>query len=139
MAELYGTAACLRIFGDDLDPDEITSILGAKPTRGERKGGIWLTPRGDQMIARTGRWSIDVARREPGDLDGQIAEILAPLNQDLLAWQDLTTRFRADFFCGLFMEEGNEGLELSPKTMLDMGARGIKFGLDIYAPKRRTK
>jgi hypothetical protein len=54
------------------------------------------------------------------------------LTEDLAVWEELTTRFSADLFCGLFMREGNEGLSLSPETMQALGSRRLLLGLDIY-------
>ena len=71
-------------------------------------------------------------RREPGDFDVQISEILGRLTHDLSIWQDLTTRFRADVFCGLFMEESNEGISLSNETLQRLAERGLTIDFDIY-------
>src|SRR5688572_19374032 len=114
MAGLHETAASLRFIGDDLDPDEITARLGAAPTRSVRKGSTRKTKQGADWVERTGSWHLRVSRRRPGDLDGQIAELLGTLSGDLSVWQDLTRRFRADIFAGLFMQEWNEGLSRSP-------------------------
>jgi hypothetical protein len=129
---LHETAATLRFFGDDLDPDEISARLGAIPTVGVRKGGTWTTDRGVSKPARTGSWRLEMARRQPGDLDGLVAELLGMLTEDLAVWEELTTRFSADLFCGLFMREGNEGLSLSPETMQALGSRRLLLGLDIH-------
>jgi hypothetical protein len=132
MGSLHKTAASLRFFGDALDPDEITARLGAPPTVGVRKGGTWTTSTGASKPARTGSWRLETERRWPGDLDGQIAELLNALTDDLTVWRDLTTRFQADLFCGLFLQEGNEGLSLSAETTLSLGERGLVLALDIY-------
>lgn len=135
MAELSRTVASLRFFGDDLDPQEITLALGAKPTVGVRKGGVWFTSRGVEKLAPFGSWRLNVADKTPGDLDEQVAALLAPLTDDLEVWRTLTTRFQADIFCGLFLKEGNEGLSLSPKTLAEIGNRGLVLDLDIYGPE----
>lgn len=132
MGELHKTAASLRFFGDDLDPDEITARLGVAPTVGVRKGGTWRTANGVSKPARTGSWRLHGTSRQPGDLDGQIVELLGTLTDDLSVWQDLTTRFRSDLFCGLFLQSGNDGLSLSAGTLLDIGARGLVVAMDIY-------
>lgn len=132
MGELSKTAATLRFFGDDLDPGEITSALGQSPTVGVPKGGVWLTFGGVERRAKTGSWRRTTERREPGDLDGHIAELLDPLTQDLDVWRSLTKRFQADIFCGLFLSSGNEGVSLLPSTLAAVGSRGLILDLDIY-------
>ncbi|TAL32592.1 MAG: DUF4279 domain-containing protein [Phenylobacterium sp.] len=134
MGRLRETAASLRFFGDDLDPQEITLRIGAPPTIGVRKGGVWLTSRGVEKIARTGSWRLQVDRRQPGDLDGQILELLSRLTSDLETWRELSARYRGDIFCGLFLESGNDGSTLSPATLAAIGLRGLELDLDIYAP-----
>ncbi len=119
--------------GDDLDPDEISSLLGGEPTFSQRKGDQIIGKVTKRVrVAKSGMWSISVSDREPGDLDGQIAEILNPLTQDLEIWKDVVSRYRADLFCGLFMGSGNDGLSLSPESLLALGSRGIMIDFDIY-------
>ena len=60
--------------------------------------------------------------------------MLDGLTADLAVWQELTTRFRADVFCGLFMDESNEGQSLSPHTLKALGERNLMLDLDIYGP-----
>ncbi len=43
-------------------------------------------PTGRERIAKTGSWIVRVARREPGDLDAQVEELLSPLSKDLSIW-----------------------------------------------------
>jgi hypothetical protein len=130
MSALSKTAASLRLFGDDLNPDEVTRLLGKEPDVAERKGDI--RPSGSTV--RRGRWSVKVGRRAPGDLDGQIAELLAGTTEDLAVWQRLTSVYAANVFCGLFLEQENEGVDVSPQTLRMLGERGVKLQLDIYAP-----
>jgi len=132
MGELRQTSASLRFFGDDLDPDEISAALGAEPTVGVRKGGVWSTSRGVAKLANSGSWRLHAERRTPGDLEGQVAGLLEPLTSDLNVWKTLTRRFQADIFCGLFLATGNDGASLSPQTLLAIGARGLSIELDIY-------
>lgn len=134
MTALSRTAASLRIFGQDLDPDEVTNLLGKKPDNAERRGQVIRNPKsGTERTARRGRWSIKVERRSPGDLDAQIAALLDGTTDDLSKWQKVTSAFDADIFCGLFLEEENEGLVLAPTTLKKLGDRGLRLSLDIYA------
>jgi len=132
MGELSETAASLRFGGDDLDPAEVSRLLGATPTLAYRKGEPWLTPNGQKIIGRTGVWMLGIERVRPGSLDRQIADLLAPLSQDLVVWNDLSRRFGGVIFSGLFLESGNEGIGLQPQTMLALGSRGLGLDMDIY-------
>jgi hypothetical protein len=133
MAQLQKSAVTLRISGDDLVPDEITKLLGASPTHAQTKGDrIVGKETGRVRIAKSGMWRLCAADREPEDIDGQIHEILSQLTGDLTVWQNITTKYHADLFCGLFMRLTNEGLTISSESLAALGARGIEMGLDIY-------
>jgi len=132
MSTVHNTVASLRFFGDDLDPGEITRLLGASPTVGVRKGGVWLTASGAEKIARRGSWRLNVEDRSPGNLDAQIAELFGPLTTDLAVWHELSSRFDADIFLGLFLQESNEGISLAPDTLRAVGSRGLLLDMDIY-------
>ena len=134
MAKIYKSTMTLRFFGDDLDPNEITSRLGCQPTVGAKMGEVWTTARGAEKIARTRTWRLDANTMRPSDLNAQVAELLAPLNDDLSVWIDLTVRYKADVFCGIWMEQSNEGTDLSAKTLRNLGARGLPLEIDIYDP-----
>lgn len=135
MAVLSESWASLRFSGDALDPDEVTVLLGRPPTRGARTGEPTRpSSAGVPVPARTGIWLLRSRPRCPGDLAAQVAELLAPLTPDLAVWRNLCGRFKADLFCGLFLEGSSEGVSLSARTLQALGARGLTLDLDIYAP-----
>ena len=138
MAELNESVAGLRVVGDDLDPDEITQLLGRTSDLARRKGETILTE-GRERVASTGAWIVNTDSSAPGDLDRQINELLAGTTDDLAVWRRLVDRFRVDVFCGLFMKEPNEGIAISPQTLQKMAERGIELDLDIYAPSRAVE
>ena len=82
---------------------------------------------GRQRIARTGTWCLEVEERDAEDLNSQIAEILDRLNPDPDVWASLSSEFRMDLFCGLFMASGNDGVSLSPAALVALGSRGIEL------------
>jgi len=134
MAALHRAVATLRVVGDDLDPDEVSQLLGAQPSRSERKGQALQTRSGHVRTAPTGVWRLDAPATEPEDFDRQVATLLRALTPDLGTWQRLAARYRVDLFCGWFMRGGNEGVDVAPETLLALGSRHIKLGLDIYGP-----
>ncbi len=121
--------------GDDLRPEEITRLLGCEPTKAQRKGEVFRSPTsGKERIARIGMWSLEAADRQPSDPDAQIGEILSKLSSDIEIWRSIMQRHRADIFFGLFMKEWNEGLSLTPATLVALGSRGVELGFDVYGP-----
>ena len=131
MAALAHSRATLRLFGDDLVPEEITALLGAEPTRSTFRGQVNELTRVPK-VWRTGSWRLEAPDAEPANPDGQIAEILDELTPDLEVWRSLAARFKIDLFCGWFMAKGNEGVSLSTDTLRALGERGIRLEIDLY-------
>jgi len=129
MAQLHRSVVTLRILGDDLDPAEISALLGGTPTASRRKGDVFK-----HRTAKFGLWRLSASDREPENLDAQIEEILDKLSPSLDVWRSIAARYKIDLFCGLFMHESNEGLYISPASLAALGQRGILLGLDIYSP-----
>lgn len=134
MPKVSRTAAALRITGETLDPQEVSVIMGIRPSLSYRKGEVIRNPKtGRERIPKFGMWNLRTEDQFPGDLDGQIDELLGKLPDDLSIWKELNERFSLDLFTGLFLEEFNEGISLKPSTLLALGLRGIELDLDIYS------
>ena len=133
MPTVSRTAASLRIIGDNLVPEEISRLLNKQPDAAVARGETVLSKSGAPRVAHTGRWSLKTERSTSGDLDSQIQTLLAGTTTDINVWQNITSRFQADVFCGLFLQEMNEGLVISPITLKLLGDRGIELSLDVYA------
>jgi hypothetical protein len=90
MADVQHSLLTLRIGGDDLIPDEITGLLGTRPTGTQTKGEKFVARKtGHVRYAKTGMWLLDASKREPDDVDGQIREILSQTTDDLAVWEPL--------------------------------------------------
>ncbi len=132
MGNVRRSEAGLRFFGDDLNPDEISKLLGSDPTVSWRKGDVLIGHNITPRTAKTGSWRLSAKRREPEDLEAQILELLAALSQDMAIWRGLSLRYKTDLFCGIYMSSFNDGLPLTSETLLALGLRGIALDLDIY-------
>jgi hypothetical protein len=133
MAHMHKSVATLRIQGDDLVPVEVSNLLRCASTTSQKRGEVIVGKKtGIERIGRSGMWSLHSVDQEPENLDRQIEEILAKVTGDIETWQALARRYRADLFCGLFMEGGNEGLVISPASLVALGERGIELALDVY-------
>ena len=125
--------ATLRVFGDDLDPDEVTRALGVPPTASHRKGELHEPAPGRAYPRKHGSWRLASARDAPS-LEAAVAGLLDILTPDLARWRDLTSRFTVDVFCGVFLRESNRGFELSPALARALADRHLTIGIDIYGP-----
>ncbi|RWP11896.1 MAG: DUF4279 domain-containing protein [Mesorhizobium sp.] len=132
MAEIVQSSSSLRFFGDDLDPAQLTKLLAGQPTYAVRKGDHHTyPPNRPPRVAQRGLWRLSSEYDKGDQLDHQIAGILKTLPSDLVIWAGLVQRFRVDMLCGVWLDETNQGLSLSPQTLHILGERGIKLELDM--------
>ena len=132
MAQIHHSAACLRLFGDDLKPDEITQILRCAPTAAQRTGEVIRYRSGRERVVKCGNWRLDAAKAEPEDINGQVRWLLSQVEPNPDVWKMLIQRFQVDIYCGLFLNGRNDGLSLDPDVMAVLGERGIGLGFEIY-------
>lgn len=121
----------LRFFGDDLNPDFITKNLDISPTISYRKGDIFRGKTYDR-IQTTGSWHYRVSRCADLELEELIDRLFDLLTPDLEVWNELTTKFYADLFCGLWLKRSNGSIDFSPALMMRIAERGLRLDLDIY-------
>lgn len=131
MAQVSRSKALLRITGQTLNPDEVSVLLGCKGSTMYSKGDVRKRA-GREAERKFGHWSLRASQSEPECIDGQVMEILNKLNNNSEVWKQLANKYSIDMFCGIFMETSNEGMGISPKTLLELGSRGVMLVLDIY-------
>ncbi|WP_428240756.1 DUF4279 domain-containing protein [Gynuella sp.] len=135
MATLSRSRVSLRIIGDELVPDEVSALLGCDPTTKKVKGQPFAwTKQSKPRIAKSGMWRLKATDRSPGNLDEQIAELLALVTRNIDVWTSLREKYSIDLFCGLFMESAMEGISISSESLLALGRRGIEIDFDMYGP-----
>ena len=132
MSEKLGLRSSLRMFGESLDPDEVTKLLGSSPSHSYKKGAYRLTRTGKEVVHKHGMWLLDTNAGQRSHINQHVAEILSQLANDLSVWQLLTERYNVEIFCGFFMESDIEALIISPATMLALGQRNIELAFHIY-------
>jgi Domain of unknown function (DUF4279) len=119
----------LGIHGEDLDPEEISRLLGCAPSSSHR--------RGDQRRSGppwpNGAWLLTVEAKSPTGPEELVHLLLSRLPTDEALWSDLRRRFRLKLSFGVFTERWNRGFELSPDAIRRIESLGAGVGLDIYA------
>ena len=136
MDHLQRASVTLLVQGDDLDPDELTALLGSQPKIGARIGETFIGHSGRTVTASTGKWFYSTGYREPPDIDRQIVDLLGSLPASLSIWTDLTTRFECYVALGIWFvdESWTGGIFLQPQTLQMLGERGLALDFDMYAP-----
>lgn len=132
VGQIHRSEACLRIFGTELVPEEITRLLQCEPTVAQRTGDVIHYQSGRERVVKCGNWRLQAATAAPEDINGQIRAILSKVESSPVVWKALVQRFEVDMFCGLFMQGSNDGFSLAPDVMALLSERGIVIGFDIY-------
>lgn len=130
---IQDSTVCLRLIGGDLDPEEVTRLLGCAPTRAWRKGDVREDPR-YHILQRTGVWSLDSDTDRSVPLDEQIRALIARVPTDSAVWEALARRFDIDVFCGIHLDEWNRGCGFGPDLLRRLGEMKAALDLDIYGP-----
>ncbi|MCL2411425.1 MAG: DUF4279 domain-containing protein [Treponema sp.] len=128
-----------RIIDDNLDPAEITKMLGIVPDDAHRKGepNTKITSKGKILHYApfsTGIWIVN-SREERHEILARhiksLLDILYPLKDK---FAELTSRgYKMDICCGAFLNEVQQpGFDISPDILLQMGEMNIKIGMCIY-------
>ena len=122
-----GLALC--IYGKDLIPDEITSLLGCKPTHSHVTGDVKgpLSPPFTQ-----GGWFLELRGDLPHDLDVMFGELLAKLPQDPNIWQGLSERYLVRVHFGVHTGQGCSVL-IGPLSIRLLALTRAELLVDIYA------
>ena len=130
LAAIARVRVSLRVFGDSLEPEEVSALLGRQPTRSHRKGD-----KGSRSSSTepTGAWILDSGLSEKVEIEDHVEALLSPVSKDSDEWASLTSRFSASILCSVFLYQYNEGFELSPRLAQSLADRGLVIAFDIYS------
>lgn len=136
MDYLQRASVTLLIRGDDLEPAELTAILGRQPKIGVRAGESFENGNGNIRTAQTGMWLVSDGYREPTNIDLQICDLLNSMPDSLSIWTDLSARFECLVALGIYFvdESWTAGINLESTTLRMLGERGLSLDFDMYAP-----
>lgn len=121
----------LSITADDLDPDEVTRLLGVEPD-GARRPGV---PDTRGRTPRSGAWVLCLRREQTPQCDVGVAigMLLDRIPASAEAWGLARAHASARVFVGVRLDAFNRGLVLSTDLMSRLVNLGLRFDLDIYA------
>ena len=131
MTELRQAAACLRVFGDDATPCEISQLLGATPSKSWKKGELWSN-NGAGQLRDTGGWILNGRWDVFENINDQIVDLLQMLTCNRQVWLDLAERSHIDMYCGLFLDGRSGSSSLCPDTLAHLAARRVVLNLEVY-------
>ena len=124
----------LRVSADDLNPEEVSQLLRCRPTKSHVKGEVIVgKTTGSRWSAPTGVWLLNSDDKRSVELGQQIMNLLGRVSDDPATWEALTKKYKADVFCGLFLDAENRGCRVSADTLRRLAERGLDIDFDIYA------
>ena len=128
------TIGTFRVLGDDLDPPEVTRILGLTPTHAHRKGDAH-----GRFRRRSGFWGIDSRVPRSGTVAQHCTELLAPLVNRADAIRELQRRA---WFVGIHVstflgaDRVSAPIRVDPDVSSRAAALGITIDVDVYPSGR---
>jgi len=121
----------LGIHGDDLDPEEITRLLGVLPTSSHRRGE---RPKPESRVPfPRGAWFLQERGRAPLSPDELTQMLLEKLPRDPARWHSIQERFDIRLVYGVHFSGWNKGFDLPPALVARIAALGATMGFDMYA------
>jgi hypothetical protein len=124
----------LALYGDELDPDEITAALGCQPTSAHRRGETRIGKKtGLVTVYKQGAWLLSAEGRAPRTADEITSEVLARVSGDEAVWSDLAGRYDVQLRYGVFLEAWNRGFSLGRAVVQRAALLRASLEFDIYA------
>jgi hypothetical protein len=123
----------LSISAEDLDPDEITRLLGIQPTKAWRKGVPQFGREG--RVPTFGAWSTSLRRDETTewDVEAAISLVLDRIHVRGEVWNQVVSNAKARIFVGLTLDTYNRGFGFAPSLLRRIAELEIQLDFDIYA------
>ena len=127
------THVSLRLFGADLDPDEITKELGITADNSYRNGEITGTK--TQVRRKTGYWSVSSSERmdELADTSAHLQWIIDIVDSRKAIFNSYRARgWKIDVWLGIHTSEGHGGPTIPSSIIRALGAIDLDVNLDLY-------
>jgi hypothetical protein len=133
----YRYKVSLAITHPTMSAARIGEVLRMEPDHSGSLGEDRLTPKGNPL---PGTYKESFWRRSlvvPND--DELEQFLASTVEQLEQYSQFFTDLKADggsarFFVGLFLEQENIGIEISPELQGRCSRLGLSLGFDIYGP-----
>ena len=120
--------ASLRISGDGLDFDEISSVLGLTPTHTHRKGEQ-RTPHSKTWPNDAWHYQAQIDCERP--LDEHIMDIWNAVRSQIPYLRNLKQNFEVDIFCGYRSNSSTAGFKVDHRCLGLFSELGIPFGVSV--------
>jgi hypothetical protein len=128
-------SAALQVSGPDMDPAEITILLGHAPTFSQKRGEPLLNENGSiKRVPSFSRWSRAIKSNETDEWN--ISEVVKSLYDDLPlsldTWRKVASLGRVRLSLGLSISGGSQDCEFDAELLRFLADRYTSVWLDVY-------
>ena len=123
------SSVSLCLYGEDLDPNEVSSVLGVPGDRMHRRGD---KRREGTSPFQKGAWAILEEGSAPLGPEELLERIAERVPTDPAIWAGLGRRFDLQVRFGIHQSEWNRGFDLSQKSVRFLERIGASLVFDIY-------
>lgn len=124
--------AALRIFSETLEVEQITALVGLKPTRFYAKGDPVSAC--SPQLRRTNAWLLKSGIAEDQGIDVHLGWLLDLVGSKVDALRTLRETCKVDLFCGFSSTHGQGGTVLDKDLLGRLSALGLDLKIDLYPP-----
>ena len=130
---LQRAVVTFSLYGDALDPAEISRLLCAEPHQAVRMGELVRGHNQQLRVAPTGRWNVTTGWETAPLLGRQIESLLVKMTNDLAVWREVEQRFETLVTVGGHFEDWTGGFFLPLTTLVALSERRLEIDFDLYA------
>ena len=118
---------CLVIYGETLDPGDVSALLQCEPTQAWQRGVV----RNGRSQPR-GAWFLEVEGQAPIGPEELLDRLLARLPEDVAVWLQLGARYELQWRITMRIAEVSRGFVLSADMQQRLAPLKVPLLLDFY-------
>jgi hypothetical protein len=121
-------SAALRVFGDDLDLEAVSTSLGLKPTHTHKKGDPGISP---TRPYQQDMWMYTVPIERTRPMGDHILGLWDALRPHMKYLRQLKAAYRVDIWCGYRSNSDTAGFEVSHDCLGLFSELEVPFGVSV--------
>ena len=118
---------CLAVYGELLEPGDVSALLQCEPSRILRKGDVHH----GRALSRSA-WFLEVEGAAPVGPEELLDRLLARLPEDPAVWSQLGERFEVQWRITMRIAEISRGFELSADMQRRLAPLQVPLQFDFY-------
>jgi hypothetical protein len=122
-------SVCLRVFGSNLRPEDITAIFKQEPSMSYKQGD--QISRSVKTLRKRGMWLLNPTCGETASPEDQIVTLLNMVTTDLDGWRQLVEMHSVDLYCTIRINSDMSGFGLSESVLRMLSERGLRVEFEI--------